>query len=192
MKKRLLALTMAGMMVFGGAFSAMATEAQTEAESETIPEVTVDMADFDAYEGTWVNFEAGFSLYLPSDWDVLEVSDEDAENDIIYEVKAPEGSDQNIALVVSATDVGKDCDLQQVFDEVTDSGCEDVQKGIINGISVVAFETDSSYGEAFLDDNGIMYSVQVGPRDEEIVTLAANILSTLRPTETVETEAAAN
>ena len=154
--------------------------------------MTVDMADFDTYEGTWVNFEAGFSLYLPSDWDVLEVSDEDAENDIIYEVKAPDGADQNMALVVSATDVGKDCDLQQVFDEVTDGGCEDVQKGIINGISVVAFETDDSYGAAFLDDNGIMYSVQVGPRDEDIVTLAADILSTLRPTETVETEAAAN
>lgn len=86
MKKRLFVLMLAGLMTFGSSACVFAaeteTEVTTEASSEAIPEITMDMMDADLYEGTWVSFAGGFDLYIPSDWDVLETSDEDKESGV--------------------------------------------------------------------------------------------------------------
>ena len=53
--------------------------------------------------------------------------------------------------VVTATDVGTEYDLHSMADELA-TEYEDVEKVCINGLYAVSFETESTYGIAFLED----------------------------------------
>ncbi len=191
MKKRLFVLMLAGLMTFGSSACVFAaeteTEAATEASSEEIPEITMDMMDADLYEGTWLSFAGGFDLYIPSDWDVLEISEEDQENGVMFQAKDP--SDSGLNMIVTATDVGTDYDLQKIKAELEDAGNTDVELGIVNSIPAVSFTTEETYGIAFLDDAGIMYNVQMGPKDiENAEAYVSNLVCSLSLTETAEGE----
>ena len=37
-----------------------------------------------SFAGTWVPFEDGFKLYLPNDWDVYELSDEQTKQGVLF------------------------------------------------------------------------------------------------------------
>lgn len=52
------------------------------------------------------------------------------------------------------------------------------------------FNTDVTYGLAFLDDNGIMYNVQMGEISDENAEIAQNLFISLRVTETTDDAAA--
>ena len=191
MKKRLFVLMLAGLMTFGSSACVFAaeteTEVTTEASSEAIPEITMDMMDADLYEGTWVSFAGGFDLYIPSDWDVLEISEEDQEKGMMFQAKDP--SDSGLNMVVTATEIGTDYDLSKVKAELEEAGNTDVELGIVNSIPAVSFTTESTYGIAFLDDAGIMYNVQIGPKDiENAEAYVTNIVCSPSVTETAESE----
>lgn len=195
MKRRLFALVLAGAMVLGNTFCVAAeeTEAVTEAAAEEVVELTMDMLEEPAYEGAWLSFDGGFDLYLPSDWDVLEISEEDAAKDVVFQAVAADESGNNVA--VSASEVGTECTLEAIAADLETAGFSDVTLMIINGIPAVSFETavDTAvaYGIAFVDDAGIMYTVQVGAasENEESLAIAQNIFISLSPTEILETEA---
>ena len=140
----------------------------------------------EAYEGTWLSFEPGFDLYVPSDWEVLEVSEEDQkEHGLMFQAKAPDDSGDN--MVVTATDIGKDYDTDKMKAELeTEETYTDIEKVIINGIEAVVFNTDVTYGLAFLDDDGIMYNVQMGEISDENAEIAQNLFISLRVTETTD------
>ena len=155
----------------------------TETADDEITELTMDMLDEAAYEGTWLSFEPGFDLYVPSNWDVLEISDEDEEG---------------VNMVVTATDVGTEYDLHSMADELA-TEYEDVEKVCINGLYAVSFETESTYGIAFLEDaEGMMYNVQIGPKSDDIQPIAETLFVSLIKTEDnvenaeAETDAAAD
>lgn len=191
MKKRFFVLMLAGLMTFGSSACVFAaeteTEAATEASSEAIPEVTMDMMDADLYEGTWVSFAGGFDLYLPTDWDVLEVSEEDQESGVMFQAKDP--SDSGLNMIVTANDIGTDYDLAKIKTELEESGKTNVELGIVNSIPAVSYETDTTYGVAILDDAGIMYNIQVGPKDvENAEAYVSNIVCSLSLTETADGE----
>ena len=52
------------------------------------------------------------------------------------------------------------------------------------------FNTDVTYGLAFLDDDGIMYNVQMGELSDENAEIAQNLFISLRVTETTDDGAA--
>ena len=53
---------------------------------------------------------------------------------------------------------------------------EDVEKVCINGLYAVSFETESTYGIAFLEDaEGMMYNVQIGPKSDDIQPIAETL-----------------
>ena len=160
----------------------------TETADDEITELTMDMLDEAAYEGTWLSFEPGFDLYVPSNWDVLEISDEDAADGVMFQAQDPD-SEEGVNLVVTATDVGTEYDLDSMAQELIDAEYIDVEKVSINGIYGVSFETDSTYGIAFLDDQGIMYNVQIGPKAEEIQPTAETLFISLTKTEENEANA---
>ena len=156
----------------------------TEAADDEITELTMDMLDEAAYEGTWLSFEPGFDLYVPSNWDVLEISDEDAADGVMFQAQDPD-SEEGVNMVVTATDVGTEY--------------EDVEKVCINGLYAVSFETESTYGIAFLEDaEGMMYNVQIGPKSDDIQPIAETLFVSLIKTEDnvenaeAETDAAAD
>lgn len=154
----------------------------TEAADEDITELTMDMLDEAAYEGTWLSFEPGFDLYVPSDWNVLEISDEDAEDGLMFQAQDPE-SEEGVNLVVTATDVGTDYDLYSMADELA-TEYDDVEKVCINGLYAVSFETEDTYGIAFLEDaEGMMYQVQIGPKADDVETIAQTLFISLIKTE---------
>ena len=169
----------------------------TETADDEITELTMDMLDEAAYEGTWLSFEPGFDLYVPSNWDVLEISDEDAADGVMFQAQDPD-SEEGVNMVVTATDVGTEYDLYSMADELA-TEYEDVEKVCINGLYAVSFETESTYGIAFLEDaEGMMYNVQIGPKSDDIQPIAETLFVSLIKTEDnvenaeAETDAAAD
>ena len=147
----------------------------------------MDMLEKQAYEGSWLSFEAGFDLYVPSDWDVVELKDEDKEQGIVFSAKAAD--DSGINMVVMANEVGTDYDDDKLVAEFTDAGYTEIEKDSINTIKGVSFETESTYGFAFLDGQGSMYNIQVAPKGDDTVPIAQTLLISLSLSENVEEEA---
>lgn len=190
MKKIMAMVCTAAMISVSSAPVWAADDTETAAEAAEVTEYTYDMLEKEAYEGTWLSFEPGFDLYVPSDWEVLEVSEEDQkEHGLMFQAKAPDDSGDN--MVVTATDIGKDYDTDKMKAELeTEETYTDIEKVIINGIEAVVFNTDVTYGLAFLDDNGIMYNVQMGEISDENAEIAQNLFISLRVTETTDDAAA--
>ena len=185
--KKVMAMLCTAAMVTGSSAPVWAeadAAEDTEAADDEITELTMDMLDEAAYEGTWLSFEPGFDLYVPSNWDVLEISDEDAADGVMFQAQDPD-SEEGVNMVVTATDVGTEY--------------EDVEKVCINGLYAVSFETESTYGIAFLEDaEGMMYNVQIGPKSDDIQPIAETLFVSLIKTEDnvenaeAETDAAAD
>ena len=189
--KKIMAMVCAAAMIGGVSAPVWATDdTETATEAAEVTEYTYDMLEKEAYEGTWLSFEPGFDLYVPSDWEVLEVSEEDLkEHGLMFQAKAPDDSGDN--MVVTATDIGKDYDTDKMKTELeTEETYTDIEKVIINGIEAVVFNTDVTYGLAFLDDDGIMYNVQMGELSDENAEIAQNLFISLRVTETTDDGAA--
>lgn len=189
--KKIMAMVCAAAMIGGVSAPVWAADdTETAAEAAEVTEYTYDMLEKEAYEGTWLSFEPGFDLYVPSDWEVLEVSEEDQkEHGLMFQTKAPDDSGDN--MVVTATDIGKDYDTDKMKAELeTEETYTDIEKVIINGIEAVVFNTDVTYGLAFLDDDGIMYNVQMGELSDENAEIAQNLFISLRVTETTDDGAA--
>ena len=197
--KKVMAMLCAAAMVTGSSAPvwAEADAEDTETADDEITELTMDMLDEAAYEGTWLSFEPGFDLYVPSNWDVLEISDEDAADGVMFQAQDPD-SEEGVNMVVTATDVGTEYDLHSMADELA-TEYEDVEKVCINGLYAVSFETESTYGIAFLEDaEGMMYNVQIGPKSDDIQPIAETLFVSLIKTEDnvenaeAETDAAAD
>ena len=178
--KKVMAMLCAAAMVTGSSAPVWAeadAAEDTEAADDEITELTMDMLDEAAYEGTWLSFEPGFDLYVPSNWDVLEISDEDAADGVMFQAQDPD-SEEGVNMVVTATDVGTEY--------------EDVEKVCINGLYAVSFETESTYGIAFLEDaEGMMHNVQIGPKSDDIQPIAETLFVSLIKTEDNEENAEA-
>lgn len=188
--KKIMAMLCTAAMLTGSTLPVWAEDAaETEdtAAADGYTELTMDMLEEQAYEGSWLSFEAGFDLYVPSDWDVVELKDEDKEQGIVFAAKAAD--DSGINMVVMANEVGTDYDDDKLVTELTDAGYTEIEKDSINTIKGVSFETESTYGFAFLDGQGYMYNVQVGPKGDDTVPIAQNLLISLSPSENVEEDA---
>ena len=189
--KKIMAMLCTAAMLTGSALPVWAEDAaeteDTAAAADDYTELTMDMLEEQAYEGSWLSFEAGFDLYVPSDWDVVELKDEDKEQGIVFAAKAAD--DSGINMVVMANEVGTDYDDDKLVAEFTDAGYTEIEKDSINTIKGVSFETESTYGFAFLDGQGYMYNVQVGPKGDDTVPIAQNLLISLSLSENVDEEA---
>ena len=182
--KKVMAMLCAAAMVtgFSAPVWAEADAAEDTEAADDITELTMDMLDEAAYEGTWLSFEPGFDLYVPSNWNVLEISDDDAADGLIFQAQDSD-SEEGVNMVVTSTDVGTDYDLYSMADELA-TEYKDVEKVCINGLYGVTFETDTTYGLAFLEDaEGVMYNVQIGPKSDDIQPTAETLFISLIKTE---------
>ena len=190
MRKRLAMLVLAaGMMMSFGTAGVMAEET-TEAVTESGADIVLSYEDIDAsvYEGTWVSTGLGFDIYLPSDWDVLEVSEENAAKDIVYQA-ADSAKGWNVAISYSK---GMNVTADDIYARLKAGGYEYLYTLDLNGIPAVGFDLDEMKvsGVAFADTEGGMYTVQLGPNDDkDFSPYAKNILMSISPTEEAMTEA---
>ena len=166
---------------------------ETETASDEVLEVTMDMMDPDLYDGTWVPFEAGFDLYLPTDWNVLEVSEENAKNGMIFLVSPQENAEEaEAALSVQMNDVAG-AELTDIAAEYEKAGFTGIGFANVNGLGCVLYDDESNdlQGVSFLGESGTMYTIIMAPAEsEEYGPIWNNILFSLSPSE-AEEEAAA-
>ena len=188
MKKKVITLLLAGVMAACLPATAFAAE-ETETASDEVLEVTMDMMDPDLYDGTWVPFEAGFDLYLPTDWNVLEVSEENAKNGMIFLVSPQENAEEaEAALSVQMNDAtgAELADIAAGYEEVGFTG---IGFANVNGIDGVIYddEPDDLQGVSFLGESGSMYTIIMAPaKSEEYSPIWNNILFSLSPSEAEE------
>ena len=179
MKKTLITLFLTGVLAAG-----LSTFAFAEAETEEVLEVTMDMMDANLYEGTWVPFEAGFDLYLPTDWNILEVSEENAENGIIFMVSPQETAEEAEAMLSVQTNDAAGAELTDVAAGYKEYGFTDVGFANVNGISCVLYddEADGLQGVSFLGESGTLYTILMAPAEnEEYAPIWNNVLFSLSP-----------
>lgn len=103
--KKLFALLLALMMLLS-----------TAALAEETPVSVVQKVVFEEiFPGTWVQFEQGFEIYLPSDWLVLEATEEEQAMGIAFSVASPDGA-YMMTLAWSALEVEATIlDMQEVL-----------------------------------------------------------------------------
>ena len=188
MKKRLAVIMLAGMMMGISPVGVMAAETEVTTESSAA-DIVLSYEDMDpnAYEGTWISTGLGFDLYLPSDWDVLEVSDENAKQGIVYQA-ADSAKGWNIAVSYNE---GMQVTVDDIYKQLGDAGYKSLYKMDLNGIPAVGFDIDDQKvsGVAFADADGGMYTVQLGPNDDkDFEPIMKNIFMSISPT-TAESEA---
>ncbi len=157
------------------------TESETESEME-IPVLTREMMDETLYAGTWVAFDDLYALYIPLDWQMTEVSEENANAGVIFQA-ADTASETGINMVVMANQLSEDDGVRDLLDmksQIEEAGNRGVEIDYINNIPVVSYVTDYSYGLSFVNaSNGIMYTVQIGPCAESVQPYAHNIMLSL-------------
>ena len=134
-----------------------------------------------AFEGTWVQFEDGFEVYLPSDWLVVDVTDEMIQSGVFYAVASPDGA-RNMQVGWTEDAGAEDADTVKAGLE---SSYTDVEVLNINGIDFVTY-TDAqndSTGIVALGVNGDMFVFNFYPAsDEEFAPIAVTIATSIRNT----------
>ena len=190
MKKNLMTLVLTVTVAAGLSTFAFA-EAATEGADDEVLEVTMDMMDPDLYDGTWVPFEAGFDLYLPTDWNVLEVSEENSANGIFFMVSPQENADEAEAILSVQMNDLTGAELSDIAAGYVESGFTDVGYANVNGIDCVLYddEADGLQGFSFLGESGTLYTVLMSPAEsEEYAPIWNNVLFSLSASEAEEAE----
>ena len=134
-----------------------------------------------AFEGTWVQFEDGFEVYLPSDWLVLDVTDEMIQSGVFYAVASPDGA-RNMQVGWTEEAGAEDANAVKAELETTYT---DVEILNINGIDFVTYfdAQNDSTGIVALGVNGDMFVFNFYPAsDEEFAPIAVTIATSIRNT----------
>ena len=166
--KKSLSLLLAMMMVF----------MVTGALAQTATEAPIEVAPVE--NGTVVPFpDYNFQITLPSDWNVLEVSEEQAATGIIYSCANPEGT-RSVSIAYTEFETATDYDT--VVAELA-AAYEDVQTLTINEIPFVSYQIAESdvAGIVTLGTSGIgMYQFVFYPAsDADYGSLAMQIAASI-------------
>ncbi len=138
--------------------------------------ITVDLVE----NGTWVAFDDyGFNVCLPSDWNVLEISEEAAEVGIIFSCQAP---DSARSFTIAYNDLEAASDIETIAAGLA-ATYENVQVISINGIPYAAYEiaaNDVTGIVALSQDGTALYQFVFYPAsDSEFAPLALQIAASI-------------
>ena len=132
------------------------------------------------FDGTWVQFEDGFEIYLPSEWLELEVTDEMLEGGIFYAVMSPDGA-YTCQMIWSALDAEYTYEEALAEVDAIYPGAELLE---VNGIGLICFADAENdiLGFAALDgaEPGLYMFFFTPMADENLQLLASVIASSLR------------
>ena len=96
------------------------------------------------YAGTWVSFEDGFQLYLPSDWDVYNVTEEQSQQGVLYIAGDSSGAETapGISVVWAYSDGAET--IEEVAAAIGQGGYQVDDIVSINGIPCVSYRIEES------------------------------------------------
>ena len=137
------------------------------------------------YEGVWVPFEDGFRLYLPKTWNVLELTDEQKQDGVLYAAGDVSGTSENPPYIsVTWTYADNYGSLDAVIAELEGSDYVVDGRVMINGIEAVTYtsETDDVSGVMFFQPLGEPWLfAAVGGEFSENVDVESAVLCSLSP-----------
>ena len=134
-----------------GGVSSSVEDAQTNADpssddsgSDTQMGSITFSQDTVGYAGTWVPFEDGFQLYLPSDWDVYNVTEEQSQQGVLYIAGDSSGAETapGISVVWAYSDGAET--IEEVAAAIGQGGYQVDNIVSINGIPCVSYRIEES------------------------------------------------
>ena len=131
------------------------------------------------FEGTWVPFADGFQIYLPSAWNYYVISDEEAQDGVIYKAGQEDGSCA-VAVTYAQTGGVTEEELMQWYQE---DGLTGLRLVDVNSIPCVTYRAaDGSYkGISFLmEDGALMFAIAFAPCNDA-ANLGDTILCSVKP-----------
>lgn len=136
------------------------------------------------YAGTWVPFQDGFRLYLPSDWTVYDISEEEAQQGVLYLAGDASGAENAPAIsVVWAYNQGTDT-LEELADAIRQSGYTVDDLVEINGIGCITYRLESEDCSAVMffhpTDPQYVFCVTGAAYSENVDTICAALTSLSR------------
>ena len=163
MSKKIIAL----ILVLALAASLITTAAYAEGETADAP-VKLDYHDIDAsvYEGAWVTTGLGFDVYLPVDWILVNITEEQAAAGLAFQA-GEEGGGAN--MTVTKMEAPKDYSLDQLAKEMA-AATTTALYADLNGIPGVIFDNLEAMvsGFSMLTDNGaVITGVVSAPSDDQ-------------------------
>ena len=166
------------MMILAICLLSIGVYAETAAPDATAEGEAIEVGTVE--NGTVVPFtDHNFQITLPSDWNVLEVSEEQASTGIIYSCANPEGTR---SFTVAYTELTEATDISSVAAELA-SAYENVQTLTINGIPFVSYDISANdvTGIVTLGASGLgLYQFVFYPAsDEDYGPLALQIAASI-------------
>lgn len=120
------------------------------------------------YKGTWVDMKGGFRAYLPSDWNVMELDEEDRANGTDYVASS---EDSSLIYIVVSKDLSEEmteeemkADLEEnnmtmrdvLVDQLEKHGYTYEKEADINQIQTIFYtKEEDTYGTVFMGQDGM-------------------------------------
>ena len=129
-----------------GGVSSSVEDGQTDTEntdSSSMGSITFSQENV-SFAGTWVPFEDGFKLYLPNDWDVYELSDEQTQQGVLFAAGDTSGvqNPPGISVVWVYSDGAQS--LEELAADLTQGGYQVDDLVSINGIPCISYRVEES------------------------------------------------
>jgi hypothetical protein len=184
MKKRLAAV-LATVMVMSAITPAVYAEEATAGSTPDNPvEFSYEDIDATVYDGAWFETGLGFDVYLPEDWEEVEITDEMAGAGLMFMAGEP-GGGANIA--ITATEIPAEqvdtYDIGQLGEELAAS-TSTAMYADLSGIPAVIFENEEAKTSGFstVAAGYVITGVISAPSDdqyEEFAPYFMNILTSV-------------
>ena len=129
-----------------GGVSSSVEDGQTDTENtdnSSMGSITFSQENV-SFAGTWVPFEDGFKLYLPNDWDVYELSDEQTQQGVLFAAGDTSGvqNPPRISVVWVYSDGAQS--LEELAADLTQGGYQVDDLVSINGIPCISYRLEES------------------------------------------------
>lgn len=186
--RKVLALFFASVLALS-AISVAAAEKSGSGTSTDDPVIfSRDNIDESVYEGAWFETGNGFDVYLPADWEVQEVSEENAAKGLQCLIGQP-GGGANVTVTHAAAPDGYNID--KMFEELSANNYATLVYVDANGIPGIAWDDLENYTGGFitLQDGEIVTFIVSPPSNDEYEAFASsmkNIFNSISYTEAEE------
>lgn len=132
------------------------------------------------FDGTWVQFEDGFEIYLPSDWYEFECTEEMNAQGIFYMAGT---EDMSYSCTMAWQALEEDCTAEELHAELV-TAYPDAEIVQVNGVALIVYaDAQNNLLNCIALDAGEpgFYMFAFSPADDEdFATLAALIASSIR------------